>query len=85
MQDKKRCKWNQILTNLWWKQPVIYAQSIRIVWNSIKIAWVTRKRETKFSDGMAAEQTSYRLYDMGDDFGSILRFTLDYRLPESFG
>jgi hypothetical protein len=79
--DKNRCKWNQLLTNVWWKQPVIYAEMVRIALNSFKIVWTTRKRDEREA---AAEDVSYKLYDVGDDFGSILRFSLDYRVPQTF-
>jgi hypothetical protein len=79
--DKKRCTWPIILTNAWWRTVVIFVQSFRILVNFIHLGWYAHKRSSMSN---ASELTTSRLYDIGDDMGSISRFILDFRTDEEF-
>ena len=37
MQDSKRCSPQIILTNIWWRQLVLYSQTIRIFYNTVEV------------------------------------------------
>ena len=77
--DEKRCHVPQLLTN-WWQRPVIIgAQSVRILVDLLRVSWFAIKRESR---PLSSEDTSDKLYDIGDDMGSILRYVVDYKRDE---
>ena len=77
--DEQRCSMSQLFTNIWWHTIVIGILSIRILYSMIEIIVYAGRRT---SDSQAGEETENTLYDMGEDFGSILRYTLDYHVSE---
>ena len=75
--DPERCTIPVVLSNIWWHTPVISALSLRISIAFIEIMVFAGRRT---SDGNAGKETEDTLYDIGEDFGSILRYILDFHL-----
>ena len=67
------------MTN-WWRRPIVIgAQSLRIFVDFIRVSWFAIKRDTR---PLSSEDTSDKLYDIGDDIGSILRYVVDFKIDE---
>ena len=78
--DSKRCTLAQILTNLWWHTAIIGILSVRIFVNMIElIVWGATRNE----DSQAEIKTENNLYDIGEDVGSIIKYTLDFHTMET--
>ena len=60
---------------------VIGAQSLRIVVDTVKLCYYAYYRN---SMSMAAENAGDKIYDIADDFGAILRYTLDFHVAEEY-
>ena len=78
--DHARCTFGQILTNLWWHTAIIGILAIRIIVNMIElIVWGAARDE----DSQAEVKTENNLYDIGEDVGSIIKYTLDFHTMET--
>ena len=81
MKDWKKCSPQIILTNIWWRQIVLYSQSIRIFYNIIEVINYAIKKP-KTGQIVASLNTASTLYDMGEDFGTMARYVTDFHLVE---
>ena len=79
--EEKRCTAPIMLTNMWRRMIVIGAQMMRVTVDSIKIIYWAFIRESQVD---ATHWTSSKLYDIGDDLGSISRYIFDFRVKEEF-
>ena len=77
----KKCSPQQILTNFWWRVAVLLSQSTRILYNIGQIIGYAIDIKTT-GQVMAAAHTASTLYDMGDDFGTMARYILDFHQVE---
>ena len=77
----KKCSPQNILTNAWWRMAVVLAQSTRVTYNIIEIIGYTIDIK---EDGRekSSQLTAGTLYDMGEDFGTIIRYILDFHEVE---
>ena len=81
LKDWKKCSPQTILTNIWWRQPVLYSQLLRVQYNIIEvIKYAINKPVT--GQIVASIMTASTLYDMGDDIGTMARYILDFHLVE---
>merc|ERR1712166_923651 len=75
--DPIRCSTPVILTNIYWKIGIILTLALRIFSNDIELIIYA----TDINEGPnAAQESADTLYDMGEDFGSILKYIIDFRL-----
>ena len=77
--DKSRCKIAQILTNTWWHSIVIGIIAIRVIYGCIELIVYAGRRTSDSNAGVETEDT---LYDMGEDFGSIMKYVYDFHISE---
>ena len=73
------CHPSLILTNLWWRSPVITFTTLRILINIIEIITYVGERDINGLSVMN-ELTTSKLYDIGNDFGNITRYISDFHL-----
>lgn len=78
----KKCSASKIMTNLWWRQLVLYSHAGRIMYNIGLIIYYALEKE-KTGQIMAAVYTGSTLYDMGEDFGTVARYSLDFNQVKS--
>ena len=81
LKDWKKCSPQTILTNIWWRQPVLFSQFIRVQYNLVEvIQYALNKKQT--GQMVASQKTASTLFDMGDDIGTMARYILDFHLVE---
>ena len=79
----KRCTAQKLLTNLWWRLGIIGLLFMRIIVNCGQLIDYAAEKE-KSGRIYAGIETANVLYDMGDDFGGITRYIVDFhQLHES--
>ena len=75
--DPERCSLPMVLTNTWWRMGIIIVLALRIFSNDIElIVYASEKDE----DPDAASESAETMYEMGEDFGTILKYILDFRV-----
>mmetsp|Transcript_12977 Transcript_12977/g.21945 ORF Transcript_12977/g.21945 Transcript_12977/m.21945 type:complete len:186 (-) Transcript_12977:155-712(-) len=79
--DEDRCKTSTLLTNVWWRLFVIGAQSLRVTIDSFELIYYAIDKE-KLKGKRASMDTAMKLFDIGDDLGSIFRYILDFHVDE---
>ena len=74
--DPVRCSLPVILSNVWWRMGIIAVLAMRIFSNDIElIVYAAEKDE----DPDAANESAETMQDMGEDFGTILKYIIDFR------
>ena len=74
----KKCTIPSILSNIWWRIGIIEVLKLRILTNFIElIMYAADKNE----DPNASTESAETLYEAGEDFGTILRYMIDFRVP----
>ena len=66
-----------ILSNVWWRIGIISVLAARIFSNDIELIIYA---DSKDEDSNAATESADTLYDMGEDFGAILKYIIDFRV-----
>ena len=74
--NPKSCTIPAILTNIWWRIGIITVLFMRIFTNCIElIIYAADKNE----DPDASNESADTLYEAGEDFGTIMKYILDFR------
>ena len=75
--DPKRCSIPVVLTNIWWRLGIIIVLFFRILTNDVELIVYASDKEV---DPEAANESAETMYEMGEDFGTILKYILDFHV-----
>ena len=78
--DLSRCTTQTLLSNFYWRAPIIALQSFRVFVNWLQLAVYTSKKNQGVEE--AVEWMQDTMFDMGEDLGSISNFILDFHLEQ---
>ena len=74
--NPKSCSIAAILSNIWWRIGIISVLFLRILSNFGELIYYA---STKNEDSEASNESAETLYEAGEDFGTIMKYILDFR------